>query len=121
MMIGKLNNMLAGMSTILDIRGSCAPLKQNGFCKDDFKAVQDDWATTCSDIKKAMLLDLLGGLSREERLTLVLYYCEELTLGEISLVLDLPEDKVIEAHQRVLKHLRSFREKLSADSFGQVA
>ncbi len=46
------------------------------------------------------------GLSREERLTLVLYYYEGLTMEEIGMVLDLSESRVSQIHKDVLARLR---------------
>lgn len=49
---------------------------------------------------------LTRGLSREERLVLVLYYYEDLTMAEIGLVLDLSESRVSQIHKDVLSRLR---------------
>ncbi|MCG3136534.1 MAG: RNA polymerase sigma-D factor [Phycisphaerae bacterium] len=46
------------------------------------------------------------GLTREERLVLILYYYEELTMAEIGLVLDLSESRVSQIHKDVLHRLR---------------
>jgi RNA polymerase sigma factor for flagellar operon FliA len=46
------------------------------------------------------------GLSREERLTLVLYYYEGLTMEEIGHVLDLSESRVSQIHKDILARLR---------------
>lgn len=46
------------------------------------------------------------GLSREERLTLVLYYYEGLTMEEIGVVLDLSESRVSQIHKDILSRLR---------------
>jgi len=46
------------------------------------------------------------GLSREERLILVLYYFEGLSFDEIAQVLGLPEARVRQIHQEVLARLR---------------
>ncbi|MCH8852838.1 MAG: sigma-70 family RNA polymerase sigma factor [Planctomycetes bacterium] len=46
------------------------------------------------------------GLTREERLVLILYYYEELTMAEIGLVLDLSESRVSQIHKDVLNRLR---------------
>ena len=46
------------------------------------------------------------GLSREERLTVVLYYYEGLTMEEIGLVLDLSESRVSQIHKDILQRLR---------------
>ena len=46
------------------------------------------------------------GLSREERLVLVLYYYEELTMSEIGMVLKLSESRVSQIHKDILQRLR---------------
>ena len=54
-----------------------------------------------------MLTDFIArGLSREERLVLVLYYTEGLTMAEIGLVLDLSESRVSQIHKDVIHRLR---------------
>jgi RNA polymerase sigma factor for flagellar operon FliA len=58
-------------------------------------------------ISKQMLTDYIArGLNREERLVLVLYYTEGLTMAEIGLVLDLSESRVSQIHKDVLNRLR---------------
>lgn len=46
------------------------------------------------------------GLNREERLVLVLYYYEGLTMAEIGMVLDLSESRVSQIHKDVIERLR---------------
>ncbi len=46
------------------------------------------------------------GLAREERLILVLYYYEELTMAEIGTVLNLSESRVSQIHKDILQRLR---------------
>ncbi len=46
------------------------------------------------------------GLNREERLVLVLYYYEGLTMAEIGQVLDLSESRVSQIHKDVIERLR---------------
>ena len=55
-----------------------------------------------------MLTDhITRGLNREERLVLILYYYEGLTMSEIGLVLDLSESRVSQIHKDVLLRLRA--------------
>ncbi|HOW19247.1 MAG TPA: sigma factor-like helix-turn-helix DNA-binding protein, partial [Phycisphaerae bacterium] len=57
---------------------------------------------------RSMLTEYLTrGLSREERLVLILYYYEDLTMAEIGLVLDLSESRVSQIHKDVLNRLRA--------------
>jgi len=46
------------------------------------------------------------GLAREERLVLVLYYFEEMTMAEIGSVLNLSESRVSQIHKEILQRLR---------------
>jgi RNA polymerase sigma factor FliA len=47
------------------------------------------------------------GLNREERLVMILYYYEGLTMSEIGMVLDLSESRVSQIHKDVLTRLRT--------------
>ena len=56
------------------------------------------------------------GLSREERLVLILYYYEDLTMAEIGVVLDLSESRVSQIHKDVITRLRNrFKDKLEGE------
>jgi len=46
------------------------------------------------------------GLTRAERLILILYYYEEMTMKEIGLTLDLSESRVSQMHSAILKRLK---------------
>jgi RNA polymerase sigma factor FliA len=59
---------------------------------------------------------LTRGLSREERLVLILYYYEDLTMAEIGVVLDLSESRVSQIHKDVITRLRNrFKGKLEEE------
>ncbi len=49
---------------------------------------------------------LTQGLAREERLVVVLYYYEEMTMAEIGAVLNLSESRVSQIHKEILQRLR---------------
>lgn len=58
-------------------------------------------------VSREMLTDhLTRGLSREERLVLVLYYFEQMTMAEIGSVLNLSESRVSQIHKEILQRLR---------------
>lgn len=60
-----------------------------------------------ASISRSLLTDYITrGLSREERLVLVLYYYEDLTMAEIGLVLNLSESRVSQIHKEILARLR---------------
>jgi len=66
-----------------------------------------DQVDPSSKVARELLTDYITrGLSREERLVLILYYYEELTMAEIGLVLDLSESRVSQIHKDVLNRLR---------------
>ena len=59
------------------------------------------------DIQKKELVDLITkGLSRKERLILLLYYYEELTMKEIGAALDLSESRVCQIHAKIVARLK---------------
>ena len=63
--------------------------------------------------ERTLLVDFVKRcLSREERVLVTLHYCEELTLHEISIVLDRPFEYVRELHDRIINQVkRQFRPK----------
>ena len=60
-----------------------------------------------TEIQRKDLKDLITrGLTRAERLILILYYYEEMTMKEIGVTLDLSESRVSQMHSSVLKRLK---------------
>ncbi len=58
-------------------------------------------------ISRELLTEHLAkGLAREERLVLVLYYFEEMTMADIGSVLNLSESRVSQIHKEILQRLR---------------
>lgn len=65
-------------------------------------------ANPLSETQKGDLKDLITkGLSRAERLIVVLYYYEEMTMKEIGQTLDLSESRVSQMHSSILARLRA--------------
>ncbi len=66
---------------------------------------------------RTMLTEFITrGLSREERLVMILYYYEDLTMAEIGVVLDLSESRVSQIHKDVISRLRNrFKGKLEEE------
>ncbi len=67
--------------------------------------------TRCPSPSESMSREMLTeyitrGLAREERLVLVLYYYEDLTMSEIGSVLKLSESRVSQIHKDILTRLR---------------
>jgi RNA polymerase sigma factor for flagellar operon FliA len=64
-------------------------------------------ANPLSELQKRDLRDLITkGLSRAERLIIVLYYYEEMTMKEIGQTLDLSESRVSQMHSSILARLK---------------
>jgi len=58
-------------------------------------------------VSRELLTQFLAkGLAREERLVLLLYYFEEMTMAEIGAVLNLSESRVSQIHKEILTRLR---------------
>jgi len=59
-------------------------------------------------IRRQMLIEYITkGLTREERLVIVLYYFEQLTMAEIGDILNLSESRVSQIHKDVILRLRA--------------
>lgn len=59
-------------------------------------------------VQRRDLKDLITkGLSRAERLIVVLYYYEEMTMKEIGVTLDLSESRVSQMHSSILARLKA--------------
>ena len=59
-------------------------------------------------IQKADLMRLVcKGLNRNERLIIILYYYEEMTMKEIGMTLDLSESRVSQMHSSILARLKA--------------
>ena len=56
--------------------------------------------------RKLLTEYLTKGLAREERLVLILYYFEQMTMAEIGGVLNLSESRVSQIHKEILQRLR---------------
>ncbi len=57
--------------------------------------------------RKDLQLLLTKGLSRAEKLIVILYYYEEMTMKEIGLTLDLSESRVSQMHSSILARLKA--------------
>lgn len=68
------------------------------------------------DLQKRELVDFITKhLTKKERLILLLYYYEELTMKEIGATLDLSESRVCQIHSRVMLRLRHQLKKMSQE------
>lgn len=67
----------------------------------------EDGADPLIEAQKADLRELINnGLSRAERLIIVLYYFEQMTMKEIGATLDLSESRVSQMHSAIIARLR---------------
>jgi RNA polymerase sigma factor for flagellar operon FliA len=75
----------------------------------ELDVVKDDGqCNPVSDIQRRDLKDLITkGLSRAERLIVILYYYEGMTMKEIGATLDLSESRVSQMHSSILARLKS--------------
>ena len=75
----------------------------------EIDVIQDETiANPLSEIQRRDLKELLSkGLSRAERLIIVLYYYEEMTMKEIGTTLDLSESRVSQMHSSILARLKA--------------
>jgi RNA polymerase sigma factor for flagellar operon FliA len=65
-------------------------------------------ANPVREIQRKDLKELLTkGLSRAERLIIILYYFEEMTMKEIGATLDLSESRVSQMHSSILARLKA--------------
>lgn len=69
----------------------------------DRRAVDPARAAVARGLRDALIRDL----SREERLVVLLYYCEELKMHEIGKVLGLSEARVSQIHKNIMARLRA--------------
>lgn len=68
----------------------------------------DSQANPLSEAQRRDLKDLITkGLSRAERLIVILYYYEEMTMKEIGQTLDLSESRVSQMHSSILARLKA--------------
>jgi RNA polymerase sigma factor for flagellar operon FliA len=92
---------LVSLSNNLDIEGD------NDICEIDIiedKKSEDPMI----EVQKRDLKSLLTrGLTRAERLILVLYYYEEMTMKEIGATLDLSESRVSQMHSSIIARLKA--------------
>lgn len=60
--------------------------------------------------KKDLMRLVTKGLNRNERLIIILYYYEEMTMKEIGLTLDLSESRVSQMHSSIIARLKGYLE-----------
>jgi RNA polymerase sigma factor for flagellar operon FliA len=67
----------------------------------------DPLATVVTEHRRAQLTKAIDRLPKKERLVLILYYCEELTMKEIGKILTVTESRVCQLHTKAILSLKS--------------
>lgn len=70
-------------------------------------------------LKKDILNYVTGDLKKKERLVLLLYYVEDLTMKEIGETLDLSESRICQIHSRLISELKGQFEDQKEELFGR--
>ena len=71
-----------------------------------------------SELKRKEITEVITkGLTRKERLILLLYYYEDLTMREIGATLNLSESRVCQLHSRILFRLKNQLKKYQSELF----
>jgi RNA polymerase sigma factor FliA len=95
---------LLSLDEILDSSSGGEPVRR-------IDTLSDERSTILDSIEKRELLEnvvkVLKGLSEQERLTISLYYYEELTLKEIGQVMNISESRVSQIHTSAVLKLRA--------------
>ena len=79
----------------------------------------DKIATPMDGLERSELIELATrGLSMKERVIVVLYYLEELTMKEIGMLLNLSESRVCQIHHRIIEQLKQHLQRMRTDLMG---
>lgn len=100
---------LTGIASLEDFLEQGAEIKASGTRRA--AAEQPELAMEEKDLKR-VLAETLKRLTEKERRVIELYYYEEMTLKEISLILEVSESRVSQLHTKALKKMR---EQLGSD------
>ncbi|MGR3218440.1 MAG: FliA/WhiG family RNA polymerase sigma factor, partial [Candidatus Anammoxibacter sp.] len=76
------------------------------------KNVRDAVEILTNKEEKGLLMTLITGLPRQERLVITLYYLEDMLIKEISKVLKISESRVSQLHHKALFYLRTHFKKV---------
>ncbi|MDD5456542.1 MAG: FliA/WhiG family RNA polymerase sigma factor [Candidatus Margulisbacteria bacterium] len=74
----------------------------------DRLSTEDDYLDAIIDSERTQLLTAtIEGLAKNEKLVLSLYYEQELSLKEISLIMDLSESRISQIHKKAIFRIKS--------------
>jgi RNA polymerase sigma factor FliA len=66
----------------------------------------DPLATALTELRRSQLKKAIDRLPKKERLVLILYYCEELTMKEIGKIMAVTESRVCQLHAKAIVLLK---------------
>ncbi len=93
---------------VVSLNRKCYETDSNKDIREIDVLEDESQANPLSETQKGDLKDLITkGLSRAERLIVILYYYEEMTMKEIGQTLDLSESRVSQMHSSILARLRA--------------
>ena len=90
---------------VISLEKSCTDTDE-GFGLRESQAITDYREPTPSSQRKDFLREVCRGLDRSERLIIILYYYEQLTMKEIGNTLGLSESRVSQLHSQILAQIR---------------
>ena len=97
---------LASFSLPLIICFSQAFAAEHDVTHDEMQALLKERDAAIIHLQHTVKDLITRGLTRAERLILILYYYEEMTMKEIGITLDLSESRVSQMHSSILKRLK---------------
>lgn len=92
------------------------PLTTNGALADEYTDPRSNRAAQLFELKET-LTKAIENLEPKERTVVTLYYYEELTLKEISLILHLTEARISQLHTKAIMKMREYLSQIKDELF----
>ncbi|MGN0481247.1 MAG: FliA/WhiG family RNA polymerase sigma factor [Lachnospiraceae bacterium] len=93
-----------GLVSLEEYTEAGSEIKMEAYHNRQFAQPEDVLA---EDELKQMIVDSIEGLTEKEKSVVMLYYYEEMTLKEISLVLEVSESRVSQLHTKALQKMKA--------------